>query len=395
MCLKCCFFWNKSVETTSKQKPSEQGGGDNFLDHVTPGAFSFITQMHNPKSLSEQLTLDLNELKKQYTKLKERQRQAHIIIQTASAQNRLKTAGNNNNNNNSPSMQKSLVYQSTTSLNNNNTPSSTKAAQIPQNQFDSTSSPFSLERTPVVNHLLIKPNDMNRNTLKQTIKLSTNSSRNSTSDDHHHALDQNLADKISHSKAIIDEILKDNNIPTKKTKSSQSKPYYSDDDEDDDDDDDDDVDDYEDDGNDEEAIDEVYLDTPNKGFIENFKSTKTTENDVENLNKLSLLDLANISQTSKVDDEKMVDPIISKVYSPSLSSSSSSSTTSSVLKNTNKPKSTKTNAAAITAKQAATALVINHLINEEKRQKPPTNPFPVKHLNSNIAKNGLRLGLYK
>lgn len=47
------------------------------------------------------------------------------------------------------------------------------------------------------------------------------------------------------------------------------------------------------------------------------------------------------------------------------------------------------------SKLTATSMIINHLINEETRQKPPANPFPVKHFNPNIAKNGLRLGLYK
>ena len=48
----------------------QQKNKNNDISSVTPGAFSFITQMHNPKSLSEHLTMDLDELKKQYKKLK-------------------------------------------------------------------------------------------------------------------------------------------------------------------------------------------------------------------------------------------------------------------------------------------------------------------------------------
>ena len=39
--------------------------------------------------------------------------------------------------------------------------------------------------------------------------------------------------------------------------------------------------------------------------------------------------------------------------------------------------------------------VINSLVNEEKKQSLVGNPFPARHLNKTIAKNGLRLGLYK
>ena len=49
---------------------AHQKNKNNDISSVTPGAFSFVTQMHNPKPLSEHLTLDLDELKKQYKKLK-------------------------------------------------------------------------------------------------------------------------------------------------------------------------------------------------------------------------------------------------------------------------------------------------------------------------------------
>ena len=48
----------------------QQKNKNNDISSVTPGAFSFVTQMYNPKPLSEHLTLDLDELKQQYKKLK-------------------------------------------------------------------------------------------------------------------------------------------------------------------------------------------------------------------------------------------------------------------------------------------------------------------------------------
>lgn len=79
-------------KTTSKEKTSKSELEipqklDDYSS-VTPGAFSYITQMYNPKPLGDHLTSDLNELKQQYKKLKERQRQAHVIIQSASDKHR-------------------------------------------------------------------------------------------------------------------------------------------------------------------------------------------------------------------------------------------------------------------------------------------------------------------
>ena len=73
----------KSNEST----PTQQKLSDD-VSSVTPGAFSYISQMYSPKPLGDQLTSDLSELKKQYKKLKERQQQAHIIVQAASDHHR-------------------------------------------------------------------------------------------------------------------------------------------------------------------------------------------------------------------------------------------------------------------------------------------------------------------
>lgn len=215
MCLNWCnknlFRADSASSLSSKQgnnKSENNSGGmlnGNFLDNVTPGAFSFITQMHNPKSLSEQLTLDLNELKKQYKKLKERQRQAQIIIQTASAQHQLKSSGANNSAPSSGSPQSPVTSAAATASN--------KSSEVSAAMNSLMTSPFSLEQAPVINHLLIKPNDRNRNTFKQTIKLSSSgvpttggsmavgSSMSSTAvNSDELVLDQNLVEKINHSK---------------------------------------------------------------------------------------------------------------------------------------------------------------------------------------------------
>lgn len=219
MCLNWCnknlFRADSSSSLSSKQgnnKSENNSGGmlnGNFLDNVTPGAFSFITQMHNPKSLSEQLTLDLNELKKQYKKLKERQRQAQIIIQTASAQHQLKSAAAASAANNSaPSSGSPQSPVASAAANASN-----KSSEVSAAMNSLMTSPFSLEQAPVINHLLIKPNDRNRNTFKQTIKLSSSgvpttggsmavgSSMSSTAvNSDELVLDQNLVEKINHSK---------------------------------------------------------------------------------------------------------------------------------------------------------------------------------------------------
>jgi len=271
-------------------------------------------------------------------------------------------------------------------------------------------SPFSLEQAPVINHLLIKPNDRNRNTFKQTIKLSSSgvpttggsmavgSSMSSTAvNSDELVLDQNLVEKINHSKAMIDELLKDPNSTNKKQHkpSVQSKPYYSDDDEDDDDDDD---------------LDEVN-DDEEDDVIESPKSPKTkAANDEEeeaNVNSMTLIDLANLSEQQQQTPNSIREKKETTINTPtsSLSTSSSTSPISSPMMTSNKSTAKTPNKTVVTTPSVtkspsktsttATSIIINHLIDEEKRQKPPANPFPVKHLNSNIAKNGLRLGLYK
>ncbi|RNA24186.1 TBC1 domain family member [Brachionus plicatilis] len=241
------------------------------LSLVTPGAISFISQMYNPKPLSEQLTMDLNELKKQYKKLKERQKQAQIIIQSASDQHKLK-----------------------------------QRSREPH---------FSLQPPTIVNHLLIKPTDMSKNTLKTPVHL--NSDLN--------VLNEKLKEKINESKSLVESIL---HLDEQRRK---SREYFSDDDSSDD-------------------QDEV----------------------IEGEKKSSLLELA-----SRTEGDK----------SGGLSTSGMSA---GVLLNDDKHRKLSRESS-----KSVNSAIMENLVKEESRNLTPVNPFPTRHLNSNVAKNGHRLGLYK
>ena len=101
------------------------------ISSLTPGAFSFVPQMHNPKPIDENCCMDINELKKQYSKLKQRQQQAQVIVQTASDMHRLKTSTKND----------------------------TKTQQA---QAYIMHSPLLLDTNQIYNHLLIKPENKNK-----------------------------------------------------------------------------------------------------------------------------------------------------------------------------------------------------------------------------------------
>lgn len=240
------------------------------LNLVTPGAISFVSQMYNPKPLSEQLTMDLNELNKQYKKLKERQKQAQIIIQTASDQHRLKQKKKETN--------------------------------------------FSLQSPPIINHLLIKPTDMNKNTLKTSVHLKTDN-----------VISDKLIEKIHESKILVENILH----LDQETKKSTSE-YFTDDDSSD--------------------QDEVIS--------------------VQSEKKLSFVDLSSKSEECKSHD--------------------SVACLSVVANNENKHRKLSRESS-----KSANSAIIDNLVREESRNLTPLNPFPIRHLNSNVAKNGHRLGLYK
>ncbi|CAF0808804.1 unnamed protein product [Brachionus calyciflorus] len=269
---------------------------ENNLNLVTPGAISFISQMYNPKPLSEQLTMDLDDLKKQYKKLKERQKQAHIIIQSASEQYRLKS-------------------------------------------INEPKSPFSLEPPQIVNHLLIKPDNMNKNTLKTTVHLNTDN----------HLLNGNLIEKINQSKNVVENILHLDEGPGKERK--KSRVYYSDDES------------------------SEYDEDDDEGDLTQTEDTV----ECESLKKMSLLELAEKTKSTS-----------------SSTSVSSSSIPSPLIGEKNESKENKhRKLSRESSKSVTTSIIIDHLVKEENRNLTPLNPFPTRHINSNIAKNGHRLGLYK
>ena len=112
-------------EKTAKSELEIPQKIDDFSS-VTPGAFSHITQMYNLKPLGDHLTSDLNELKQQYKKLKERQRQAHVIIQSASDKhrqslmNRSVSSSSNNTRSNTPASKRRGLFGMGNSMNSSN-----------------------------------------------------------------------------------------------------------------------------------------------------------------------------------------------------------------------------------------------------------------------------------
>ena len=385
----------------------------NDISMVTPGAFSFVTQKYNPKPLSEKLTMDLNDLKKQYEKLKERQRQAYIIMQTASHQHKQNSNSgySGGGNINSPYSSRSNISAKSTGL----------SLAREKTFVKSDISPFCmLEKAPVVNHLLIKSSDPTKNTLKQNVHLANGSE----------AGNRDLNKLIQQSNSVLEQIFKDSNDNkrTEENPAEQAKPknvYYSDDEDDDDD--------YGDDGNEKASNSDEYDDNYWNKKNKNSKNTELGEDFYQNrrlsldeVNRMNLIELANLDpyKNKFINKQESCDgnalspemkanyllPPSTIVAASSVSSSSSSSPISSPVlnsktsttetaeklnvknatRNENKPRKN-------TSKQMSTSDVINNLINEEKRQATPLNPFPrtTRHANSFLAKNGLRLGLYK
>jgi hypothetical protein len=408
-------FKSKSSEVAASSAAAAAAASNlnNDISMVSPGAFSFVTQMHTPKPLSEKLTMDLNELKKQYEKLKERQRQAYIIIQTASSQHRMK----NNAENSSASRSNSPTSLSVKSK-------SSYSLNQPKLTVQSELSPFGmLEKSPVVNHLLMKSSDPATNTVKQTVQMMGGNG------DTDLATGQLLREQLKKQNSL-GKILIDERAASPSAQSSPPPPppppkknvYYSDDDDDDDDDNESDVD--------SDECDQANYWSDLKRFSSNKSETAANANaspnehrslSLEEINRMNLIDLANLEPPASSADknESFFKNVKANLLTPqfegnnSSASSSSSSVSSPVLANKSAVSDEATAAAAppstnskdtvrkkgSTSKQQphqmTTSDVINNLIKEEKRNGAPLNPFPARHLNPFVAKNGLRLGLYK
>ncbi len=365
-------YVTKSLKTKSNQvKESDKDD----ISKVSPGAFSYITQMHNPKPLEEHLTLDLNELKKQYKKLKERQRQAHIIIQTASEHHRLKQTSKTDSNNNR------LLSSSSTASQFND-----KRTLIKSQSVSNTSTAHKIcSNDAVINHLLIKASDPQCNLLKKPIQLNTDSSNRiltePSSDDPVASIIKTDLARNSSIESYEKEVLE------RKRSLPKKKPIYYSDDEDDDDNEDDDEDEEENETNVKKNNSKISNSVLNETNMITFNEAKS----------LTLLDLSHIENKND------------KLSSASSSLSSSSSvedqndrsnqidTNNNYMYHVNDDFSMATQQMPKTkSSKLITSSIILSLASEEKRQMTPINPFPKRQIkNSNVAKNGMRLGLYK
>jgi hypothetical protein len=386
---------------TSSESNSTNAVGKSATDDistVTPGAFSFVTQMYQPKPVSEKLTMDLNELKKQYEKLKERQKQAYIIIQAATNHQQQQMLNNSNSNLNqstsnlSTPSQKTLSSSSASQSNNASSSNSFKSSAL---VIDS---PFGiLEKSPVVNHLLIKSNDPTKNTLKQTVHLASGGSMDEPIENN-----PALKEKIKQSNNKIREILHRDNKKSSKNDNledangiNNSKPkkpiYYSDDDSEDDE--------YYNNFNNQDESQDSEADEGNKNnFIEVKNSHEKV--DVNNNNNHLLLPVispgnSSTDSSSTASSSLVSSPILSNKSKTNQNNDINQQNNGSDINQAKKHQKVSTNNNNNNSKMMSKTDVIENLIKEEKRIAPPLNPFPVRQINPYVAKNGLRLGLYK
>ncbi len=202
------------------------------------------------------------------------------------------------------------------------------------------------DSSPIVNHLLIKPEDRSCNTVKRSITLINTSSNHTVAeaspiDDSYSSIKKNL---VTFNTDCLNYIEK-SQVKT----ASVKKPYFSDDESSSDD-----------DVVDQEVIQKAILEKPSLDKEED-KRKELLKYDSHEFNSISDGDFK----------EMPIDQINKK---------------ESVTKSHTKLKKKLSN---------DSKLIINHLCHEEKIQMTPFNPFSVRQLNANVAKNGMRLGLYK
>ncbi|CAF1157087.1 unnamed protein product [Didymodactylos carnosus] len=152
------------------------------LSRVTPGAYSNVPETHKTNSIEDSLSLDINQLHRQYKKLRERQKQAQIIMQTASAEQRNRSRASSLHPNDSrrvgppptPTLKSTrktddlssgtisdATLSSTNVSNNKNTSPLTKQH----------STVCSIKGGPLINHLLLKAADPKRNMYKKNVSI--------------------------------------------------------------------------------------------------------------------------------------------------------------------------------------------------------------------------------
>ncbi|CAF4309025.1 unnamed protein product [Rotaria sp. Silwood2] len=130
------------------------------LSRLTPGAYSNLPTTHKTISIEDSLSLDISQLRQQYKKLKERNKQVQIIIQTASNEQKQRSRA--------PSMHSSAT----------NNPENFRRPTLSSLEYSTSklpSSVCSISSGPLVNHLLIKPTDIKRNQFKKTVSMKSSS----------------------------------------------------------------------------------------------------------------------------------------------------------------------------------------------------------------------------
>ncbi|CAF3320973.1 unnamed protein product [Rotaria socialis] len=126
------------------------------LSRLTPGAYSGIPTTHKTNSIEDSLSLDISQLRHQYKKLQDRNKQVQIIIQTASSEQKQRSRA-------------SSVHSSTTNSSENFRRPTTSSLECSPSKFPS--SVCSIASGPLVNHLLIKPSDIKRNQFKTNVSI--------------------------------------------------------------------------------------------------------------------------------------------------------------------------------------------------------------------------------
>jgi len=148
--------------------PNDSSSSNNptALSRLTPGAYSNLPTTHKTNTIEDSLSLDISQLRQQYKKLKERNKQVQIIIQTASNEQKQRSR--------TPSIHSST----TTNTENFRRPTISSSLEFPAPKLPS--SVCSISGGPLVNHLLIKPTDIKRNQFKKTVSMKSSSSTSSS-----------------------------------------------------------------------------------------------------------------------------------------------------------------------------------------------------------------------
>ncbi|CAF0839672.1 unnamed protein product [Didymodactylos carnosus] len=153
------FEYNSSEQSTSNSV-NDNGA---VLSRVTPDTYSNTLEIHRTNSVE----LDIGQLCKQYKKLRERQKQAQIIMQTASAEQRnrsqMSTLHPNDPRRLGQTDDRSTVALSNVILSSSNISNNKNTSSLTKQH----STVYPITSGPLVNHLLLKVADPKRNMYKK------------------------------------------------------------------------------------------------------------------------------------------------------------------------------------------------------------------------------------